>query len=923
MSSTINNPPKMPMLYFESKVPTSLQPDFLTCISNFIESKYQENPNSYLNEVNELSKLRNSSLRQLRDIAGCNVLKRYYAQLHSLNNRFKMANEKFGAKFVWVDIFSERHVTGDITYEMASIMFNIGALHAELGALDPRKDDSGMKMACTHFQCAAWAFDQIKSNPIELESKDMSHDLLSFMHQVTIAQAQECILDKSIVDKRKPSIIAKVAAQVVEYYNTALLGLLTGQLTESATSVVEVVGSKLFKDWKRFVEIKISYYSAVTNLYMAISCEDSKDPLFLESKGGERVAWTLSALDRIKEAEKEVEKMDRIDMMMKDSVVYMKQLIDKQYKNAKNDNDHIYHKPVPSSDKLTAVKGASLVKPIPFSVTDTEIFGSDIFGRLIPMEVHEMASVYTDRKDQIFRSIKSKIDSKNEELVTFMSSLNLDMDSIAVKNVNVIPDELIEICAKMSIKDEKVDKIEEKMKQLEKLSGDCGDLICDIKMQLMKESTSQAKFLLSSGMKSGPSNSHSKMMETFEKEIEKLEEKFKKSIESDIELKKSYGAIIPDIELLRKSSDGESLSSILPSSDIPVSVTNIDRLKLLLSKVDEMKSQRSMLEKQLRDALQSDDISSKVISHPESKLDELYDQELKKFDQQIELLNQNLSAQDNIMSALTTANAEFVPTRKAKIEIEKKRIERIQQLTGSFEKYEEVFKLIEKGIHCYGLLMASARGISTRINSFVTSQEQHRKTPQPFASVPSNSSRNPLPSRSRLNSIPHVPPPSQPSTPSSCPPVNYASPANMNQNYSQVASNPLPPFSPYNPVQYNTGPYNAVPNNVVVPNHGGLHVPGSHNVPGPHNQTIYNPTQYTHTTPVYQYNNQNYNQPQMNQTYNNGSGSYGHPSYPSHQYQPPAPPVHHHHAAINLMDEPIPSIEDRNVLQPMNPKPEP
>ena len=42
------------------------------------------------------------------------------------------------------------------------------------------------------------------------------------MLQVCLAQAQECILEKSILDHRKPGIIAKVCAQVSEYYVAAL-----------------------------------------------------------------------------------------------------------------------------------------------------------------------------------------------------------------------------------------------------------------------------------------------------------------------------------------------------------------------------------------------------------------------------------------------------------------------------------------------------------------------------------------------------------------------------------------------------------------------------------------------------------------------------------------------------------------------------
>ena len=40
------------------------------------------------------------------------------------------------------------------------------------------------------------------------------------------------------------------------------------------------------------------------------------------------------------------------------------------------------------------VLGASLVKGIPFNVTDTEVSGPDIFQRLVPMEAHEASSLY-------------------------------------------------------------------------------------------------------------------------------------------------------------------------------------------------------------------------------------------------------------------------------------------------------------------------------------------------------------------------------------------------------------------------------------------------------------------------------------------------------------------------------------------------
>lgn len=95
----------------------------------------------------------------------------------------------------------------DIKYEQASILYNIGALHSKLGALENRSSSEvwwlcagayrvqycswhlsyflvycfqGMKIACTHFQCAAWALSQVKDLFPQPKGSDMSHDLLLF-----------------------------------------------------------------------------------------------------------------------------------------------------------------------------------------------------------------------------------------------------------------------------------------------------------------------------------------------------------------------------------------------------------------------------------------------------------------------------------------------------------------------------------------------------------------------------------------------------------------------------------------------------------------------------------------------------------------------------------------------------------------------
>ena len=108
-----------------------------------------------------------------------------------------------------------KYSVSDMNHELASVLYNIGALHSRLGAQEERQESDGMKMAVAHFQCAAWAFHSLPDKYPQDSDSDLSSEVLAFESGLCLAQAQECILEKSLLDNRKPGIIAKVCGQVV------------------------------------------------------------------------------------------------------------------------------------------------------------------------------------------------------------------------------------------------------------------------------------------------------------------------------------------------------------------------------------------------------------------------------------------------------------------------------------------------------------------------------------------------------------------------------------------------------------------------------------------------------------------------------------------------------------------------------------
>lgn len=109
-----------------------------------------------------------------------------------------------------------------------------------------------------------------------------------------------------------------------------------------------------------------------------------------------------------------------------EALAFTSDVVEGKRKAARNENDFIYHEDVPEKDALQEVKGASLVKGIPFSVTDTEVSGNDIFARLVPMEAHEASSLYSEKKAQMLRQLGEIVESKDQKLAEFMSSLQLE-----------------------------------------------------------------------------------------------------------------------------------------------------------------------------------------------------------------------------------------------------------------------------------------------------------------------------------------------------------------------------------------------------------------------------------------------------------------------------------------------------------------
>uniref|UniRef100_A0A182WEQ7 Tyrosine-protein phosphatase non-receptor type 23 n=1 Tax=Anopheles minimus TaxID=112268 RepID=A0A182WEQ7_9DIPT len=711
--------PRMPMVSFVLK--TSPEQTNFSALKQYIAEYYQEDPASYSKECYQLEQLRGNAVRPTRDVDGTATIRRYYCQLHSIQNRFLLGSVSEGQQmlsFHWKDLYSGSVLMRwNIKYEMAVVLHNFAALHTQLGAAESRSDPESMKKACTHFQCAAWAYGYVKDNYALLLEGDLSTELLIFMQALCLAQAQECIMEKSLCDNRKSGIIAKVTAQIVSYYNSALAALLTQNGDDGR--IQDIVGSKQFKEWRRYVRFKISYLSCILLLYQGQQSEE-------QQKMGERVALYQASFDKLEEARKESKGLAQIEQV-NEALQFTMDVVEAKRKSAKNENEFIYHEEVPDLSAITAVQGANLVNGIAFNVIDPDAMGEDIFHRLVPMKAHESSSMYSEEKANLLRTIGSKLDGKEAELQTFIDSLNLDaIEAPKAVDDKRLPQGLVDRCAELQAKPNAISDLVQSMSTLADTCSDVELTLKEIKNLLRQDEIREEQYQAKIGQRS---NGGAHMVE-LGRELAKYQEAHNRAGESNDTLRKAMGLHVHNLKIL---------SQPLPDikAQIPVCTEKIDdgvfqELNTIVQKVKEMKMQRIKLYQDLRHNVTEDDITSQLIalegsgSEQKPKMDELFRKELSKHDQLVGLLEQNMKAQGNILKALTEVYAKCAPTLKSLSDVKTKRDQFFSSLSASFDVYEDLLSKSAKGLEFYRKLQSNVQKLYSRVKAACDVQEEER-----------------------------------------------------------------------------------------------------------------------------------------------------------------------------------------------------
>lgn len=117
------------------------------------------------------------------------------------------------------DVFNQKPISQfSLAYEKACVIFNIAAVLSAMGSSQTRSEALGLKQAFHYLQLSAGVYSYINENFLHAPSSDLNRDVIKILVQLMLVQAQECFLEKCLMEKKKCTLIFKLVSQAAYMY---------------------------------------------------------------------------------------------------------------------------------------------------------------------------------------------------------------------------------------------------------------------------------------------------------------------------------------------------------------------------------------------------------------------------------------------------------------------------------------------------------------------------------------------------------------------------------------------------------------------------------------------------------------------------------------------------------------------------------
>lgn len=674
-------------------------------------------------KVKELDHLRTNANNKLSNKSLLDQNMRYYAYLEHLYLRMGNQSDQLGVDFIWYDAEydthgSKKYKQRTLVFEKSSILYNIATLLTRI-AQEKMNDNTNESITC--LSKAAMCFKYMGESFLNSPSIDLQTDTINFLSDLCHAEAQELFLLKLINapnSSKRCSLISK-------------LSCCTFNLYEKCTVFYERehVESILYgnSEWETIIKCKVYIYKSMAAYNYSLYLEQS-------NRIGEAIAFAqlssnliTSALSYISNSKIEID-LDNMSVS-----------IDNTLKTLLKDNNFIYHEQVPADVNLETIKSIDAIKVISWEeqlmpyMTQIHESANDIFGGIIPVEVYEKESIYSEEKAKLLRKELENVETANLEYQSFIEFTDIltvirTMEKHYLKGENINGDPHVMVMKKQLIIwseivyksglsgiDYEMERIIEKRKEiseiLKEISPDQKDNIVKIKASLVQASQSDDKLF--------------SLVRPYTEEIN----------------------LLKDVKKLCEIFDGFNLQNKEPSLlDIDDSKNNKIKAKIvcvneLYESLVLLKQERIRTLEELKINVSDDDLTKVLIlniNKPESEIKKLFQAELDKFKPLINRIEATIFKQKSTMNEIKIVLDDLFklsefhnksPEQEANEKQRKDLYDKLEKAITSFIIFADE---LPKGLNFYESLLSTTKALSSKATSNSETGLSYKDIPPPL-----------------------------------------------------------------------------------------------------------------------------------------------------------------------------------------------
>lgn len=661
-------------------------------------------------------------------------LQRYAAQLQYLSGKFPI---DIGVEFPWYPAIGynigKAVLQNNVRYELANILFNLAALYSQLAFAGNRTTSDGLKLAANQARDAAGIFSFLRTDIIPdmrgTPPEDMDSPTLESLEKLCLAQAQESFWQKAVKDGMRDGTIARLSAQVSDYYSQA------GDLAIKSDAVST--------EWIHHFQAKHHHFAAAAQFRQSRDCLEKR-------QYGEEVARLRDSVFCVNEALKEQRWINRTVL---GDLQGLKTRVAEELKRAEKDNDIIYLLPVPPKSELKILDRANMVTPKPpKEVVDgismlgpNQVFGNPLFEKLVPYAVHQAASIYADRRDRLLnQSIIADLEAMNGQIRDVLQSLNLPGSLQALEKPLGLPPSLISKAEELRQQDA-LYRIKRSMEDTTKLkTNDLAiyqDGIALLESERNEDERARGKFGTNRWTRPPSSEALAKLVQ----QSVDLQNYLNSAGSSDSLVQTKIRESEHILRIL--TGTNRDLEHYVPSSRnvhmSPAIETAASNLRNALNNLSRLESKRKRKVEALRTKAKDDDVNSALLveaarlerEYPmqpisAAQFETLFETRLETYEVDREDVVAEQEEQDRLIARVKEANKTFLAARQADASSTsgpvKAREQALQELENGYVKYKEIISNLETGRKFYNDLASHVSRFRDQCQKQVASRRMEK-----------------------------------------------------------------------------------------------------------------------------------------------------------------------------------------------------